>query len=189
VPPFEYLLLFASVILGLAVCELAIGLNRLLSAWGRIRWNTLVPLAAALTFFKLVTQWWRWHDAVGVVAGITFEVYLALLAATALLFMMAAAVFPDGRWDDQPIDLSAHYEGVRRRYWTLFSLHFVVANAITMWLTVSVAHVRVPIADPAYLALPISVSLIFIRNRFWNGLVMAGLCLVYLIQNLGSSLH
>ena len=68
--PFEYLLLFASVVLGLALAELAVGVNRLLRDWDRVKWDWLAPLAAILAFLKIVTQWWIWHGVERFAAGL-----------------------------------------------------------------------------------------------------------------------
>src|SRR4051812_35701119 len=146
--PFEYLLLFAGVILGLAICELAIGLNRLLAAWGRIKWDWLAPLATLLCFLKIVAQWWVWHSAVSLAAGMSYEMYLALLASAALLFMLAAAALP-GTAGDGGVDLRAHYEFVRRRYWTLFTLHFLAAVGVSIWLQVRVEGASLSFTSPA----------------------------------------
>jgi hypothetical protein len=185
--PFEYLLIFAAVILGLAVCELAIGLNRLLAAKGRIKWDWLTPFAALLAFLKIVAQWWAWHAAVPLAAGIDFEMYLAVLASAALLFMLAAAAFP-GTAGDGGADLRAHYELVRRRYWILFTLHFLAASAISIWLQVQVQGASISLASPVYLIAPVGLSLIFIRNLWWHTAALIGLCLVYFLAYFGSTL-
>ena len=185
--PFEYLLIFAAVILGLAVCELAIGLNRLLADWRRIKWDWLAPLAALLCFLKIVIQWWVWHAAVPLAAGISFEMYLAVLASAALLFMLAAAVFP-GTAGDGGADLRAHYEIVRRRYWTLFTLHFLAAAGISAWLQMRVEGASFTFLSPVYLIAPVGLSLIFIRNLWWHTAALVGLCLLYFLAYFGSAL-
>jgi hypothetical protein len=185
--PFEYLLIFAAVILGLAVCELAIALNRLLAAWARIEWDWLAPLAALLCFLKIVVQWWTWQGAGPLAAGISFEMYIAVLASAALLFMLAAAALP-GSGPDGGTDLRAHYESVRRRYWTLFTLHFLTAAGISIWLQMRVEHASLSLASPVYLIAPVGISLIFVRNRWWHTIALIGLCLVYFLAYFGTSL-
>ena len=185
--PFEYLLLFASVILGLAACEIAIGVNRLLGAWERIDWDWLAPLAALLTFLKLVTQWWAWHGAVGLAAGLTFEMYLAVLAGAVLLFMMAAAALPGPVSEEGQIDLRLHYARTRRRFWILFTLHFVIAAGTSIWLQMAIGHARFAFS-PLYLLGLVGAVSIFVRNRLWQGLALAGLCLFYFFQSFGQAL-
>src|SRR3954447_4340061 len=140
--PFDYLLVLASVILGLAACELAVGVNRLLGAWGRVRWDWLAPLAAFLAFLKLVTQWWAWRGAIAMAAGITFEMYLAVLVGAMLMFMLAAAALPTKAGGDESLDLRDHYERVRRRFWTFFTVHFAVAVGTSIWIQMRIEHSR-----------------------------------------------
>ena len=187
-PPFEYLLLLASVILGLAACELAIGCNRLFSVRQQIRWDWLSPLAAVLVFLKLVTQWWAWHDAVSIASGITFEMYLAVLVGAVLLFMMAAAALPSGEVSGDVLDLRVYYATTSRRFWILFTLHFLVAVGTSIWMQAALEHARLPLASPAYLIIPVGVSLTLTRNRLWHTAALVTLCAVYFLQYLGHSL-
>jgi len=70
--PFEYLLILAVVVLGLALSDLAMSVHRLLAAGKRVRWDWLAPLAALVAFLKIVTQWWVWFGAAGIAAHLTF---------------------------------------------------------------------------------------------------------------------
>jgi hypothetical protein len=184
---FEYLLLFASVILGLAACELAIGLNRLLGAWNRVDWDWLAPLAALLVFLKLVTQWWSWHAAAALAAGITFEMYLAVLVGAVLLFMMAAAALPNEADGEASVDLRTHYARVSRRFWALFTIHFVVGMGTSIWMQMRIEHARFAFA-PFYLMVFVGFSLVFVRNRIWHSVALLALCAFYLAQSFGQTL-
>jgi hypothetical protein len=113
--------------------------------------------------------------------------YLAVLASAALLFMLAAAAFP-GTAGDGGADLRAHYMLVRRRYWILFTLHFFVAEAISIWLQVRVGGASISLASPVYLIAPVGLSLVFIRNLWWHTAALIGLCLVYFLAYFGSTL-
>jgi hypothetical protein len=186
--PFDYLLVLASVILGLSACELAVGVNRLLGAWARVKWDWLAPLAATLVFLKLVTQWWTWHGAVAMASGITFEMYLAVLAGAVLLFMLASAALPNAAGGEESFDLRDHYLRVSRRFWTLFTLHFVIAVGTSIWIQMRIEHARFSLVSPAWLILPVALSLIFVRNRIWHGVALAALCLVYLVKFWGTTL-
>jgi hypothetical protein len=185
--PFEFLLLFAAIILGLAVADLAMSLHRLLSAGARVAWDWLAPLAAVIAFLKIVTQWWSWFGVEKIAAGLTWEMFLTVLVGAVLLFLLAAAAFPD----DMPegsIDLRAHWAAVSRRWWILFVIHWVLINAVSIWAQMQIEHARFAMASPAYLVLPVAVSLIFIRNRWWQTLWLVGLAVVYLAQFYGQVL-
>ena len=182
--PFEYLLLFVSVIFGLAISDLGMSLHRLLGAGPRVRWDALAPLAALVAFLKIASQWWSWFSDVSIARGFTWEMFLGLLAGAMMLFLMAAAALPDEAPADATIDLAQHWESVRRRYWILFLGHWLVANAVSIWAQVSIAHARWRFDWPYLLGLVI-LSLILIRNRWWQGLCLAGLVVIYVGQFFG----
>lgn len=147
VSPFEYLLLFAAVILGLAVSELAIASHRLFNASERVRWDWLSPLAAALVFLQIITQWWSWYSAQTFPGGLRFEMFIGVIVGGVLLFLPAAMVLPEVSHGAGPILLASHYERVRRRFWMVFTLHWVVVTAVSAWAKVALggaAHVAVP---------------------------------------------
>ena len=185
--PFEYLLLFAAVILGLAVCDLAVSLHRLLGAGARVKWDWLAPLAALLVFLKIVTQWWSWYGAARIASGLTFEMFLGVLVSVTLLFLMGAAALPDAT-DEPVIDLRTHYEAVSRRYWLLFAIHWTLATVISIWAQVQIAGARLSLASPVYLIVPLALSLAITRQRWWHALCLIGLTALYLGQFFGRAL-
>jgi hypothetical protein len=101
--------------------------------------------------------------------------------------MLAAAAFP-GTAGDGGADLRALYETVRRRYWTLFTLHFFAAAGINIWLQMRLENASLSFASPVYLIAPVGLSLIFIRNRWWHTLALIGLCLLYFFAYFGRTL-
>jgi len=185
--PLEYLLLFAAIILGLAVADLATSLHRLLSAGPRVRWDWLAPLAALVAFLKIVTLWWSWFGIGKLAQGLTWEMFLGFLAGTVLLFLLAAAALPE-EVAEGPIDLRAHYATVQRRYWILFVCGWLLMNVLSLWAQVQILGAHLDLASPAYLVLPVVISLIFVRNRWWHTACLAGLCVVYFGQFFGHAL-
>jgi len=183
--PFEYLLVLASVILGLAVCELAIGLNRLLRAGSRVRWDWAVPLAIFLVFLKIITQWWAWHAAARLGAGLTFEMFVATLVSATLLFLLAATPVPEA--GEGVIDLRAYYAAIMPRFWLLFLLHSLAAMGVALWVLVELAHTR-PSFSPLFLVVALPVALIFLRARWAQAMGLVGFSLFYLFQSAGQTL-
>jgi len=186
--PFEYLLLFVAVILGLAVSDVAISLHRLLSAGRRVRWDWLAPLAALVAFLKIVTQWWSWFGVERLVRAITWEMFLGVLSGSVLLFLLSAAALPDEAPPEAQIDLVAHWRAVSRRYWILFLAHWLVTNAVGAWAQMQIEGAHFSLLQPGYLLGPLILSLVFIRNRAWQTLCFAGLTALYVGQFFGQSL-
>ena len=186
--PFEYLLLFAVIILGLAVCDLAMSLHRLLSAGSRVRWDWIAPLAASVAFLKIVTQWWSWFGVEKLAHGLTWEMFLGVLIATVLLFLLAAAALPDETSHETRIDLRAHWTRVSRRFWTLFLAHWMVLNAVNVWAQMRIEGARWNPLEPAYLLGLVIIASILIRNRWWQTVCLAGFAGLYVLQFLGRTL-
>jgi hypothetical protein len=184
---FEYLLLFAAVILGLAVCDLAVSIHRLLAARGRVRWDWLAPLAALVVFLKIVTQWWTFFNAGPLAKGLTFEMFLGVLVASVLLFLLAADALPD-EVAEGPIDLRSHYASVQRRFWLLFAAQWLLLTAVSTWAQVAIEKARLDLASPAWLVLPVALLLAFWKNRWWHTVGLVGFTLVYLGQYFGQHL-
>jgi hypothetical protein len=177
----------AAVILGLAISDLAMSLHRLLGAGSRVRWDWLAPLAAVLAFLKIVTQWWSWYGAEGIARSLTFGMFIGVLVAAILLFLMAAAALPD-EIAEPVIDLRAYYAGVSRRYWLLFAAHWTLMNAITIWAQIQIEGARLALFSPLYLIVPVALSLAFVRNRWWHTICMVALSGFYLTQLFGRQL-
>jgi hypothetical protein len=185
---FEYLLLFAAVILGLAVSDLAISLHRLLGAGARVKWDWLAPLAAIVAFLKIVTQWWSWRAAEALARGLTFEMFVGELVGMVLLFLLAAASLPDEVPHGEPVDLAAHYALVSRRYWILFLAHWLVLNGVSSWAQMQLTGARFNWLAPAYLLAPLALAMVFIRNRGVHTVVLIGLAALYIGQFFGRAL-
>lgn len=184
--PFEYMLLFAAVILGLAVAELAIGVNRLLRDSAKVRWDWLAPLAAILAFLKTVTQWWTWHGAEELAGGLTFEMFLAVLIGATLVFLIAATPLPEVKEDG--VDLRAHWDRVHKRFWTLFLLHWLLATSVVLWAQVVILHRALNLMTPIMLVLPATLVLIFVRNRIVQAIGLIVYSGLFLWQNFGHTL-
>jgi hypothetical protein len=189
--PFEYLLAFIAVILGLAVSDLATSLHRLLSAGRRVRWDPLAPLAAVVALLKILTQWWSWFGTAQIARGLTFEMFLGIVAGTMMMFLMAAAALPDEPAHAGEIDLATHYQAVRRRFWLLFAGETALMIGVDIWAQIAVAHAHF---DPHALLQPVmaligaAVVLAFVRNRWVHGAALVALIGLYLINSAGRPL-
>lgn len=185
--PFEYLLVLVAVVLGLALSDLAISLNRLLEAGERIKWDWLAPLAAVVSFLKIVTQWWAWFGAVTIAKAITFEIYLGVLASALLLFLLAAAALPD-RIDAAPFDLALYYDRVRGRYWLLFAGEWVLSTTVSIWAQMALEGAKLTTFSPFYLIVPAAVALAFVRIRAVHTAAFIILIAIYVGQLFGHGL-
>jgi hypothetical protein len=185
--PFEYLLLFAAVILGLAISELAIATHRLVSAGARVRWDWLAPLAAIVVFLKIITQWWAWYAAEALPGGLRFEMFIGVVIGGVLLFLLAATALPVAHGPVE-ISLADHYQQVRRRFWLLFAAHWVVVTAVSTWAQVSLVGARYSGPSWGYLVVPAALALAFIRSWWLHGLALLTFTGLYVTQFFGQQL-
>lgn len=183
---FEYLLMFASVILGLAVSDVAISLHRLAVAHHRVRWDVLAPLAALVAFLKIVTQWWTWFSAAGVAKVVTFEMYFAVLTEAVLLFLLAATTLPDEIPADG-IDLKAYWEGARRRFWLLFLVQWTLWAGVNLWIYARMEHAPT-VAWTSYVIAPACLLLLFVRWRPLQAAALIGFTAYYFLKYFGQTL-
>ncbi len=185
--PFEYLLIFAAIILGLAVTDLATSLHRLLGARQRVKWHAQAPLAAILSPLVILVHWWAWYRASTLASGFTFEQYLLVIVSSVLLFLMAAAALPDESHQGI-IDLRLHYESVSRRYWVLFTAHWILVQIVSVWTQVSINHVSLDLASPLWLIVPAGLVLAVTQKRAVHLIGLLGFILLYGLVDSGHTL-
>jgi len=185
--PFEYLLLFVVIILGLAIGDLATSTQRLLTAGKLVKWDWLAPLAGLVAFLLTVSQWWDWFGDERIARNITFPMFLAFLTAAVLLFLVCATALPDD-FGEEAIDLRVFYASNARRFWLLFLAHWASTAGALVWAWISVAHGQLNQAHWAWLTLPIAAPLVFVKNRWWHGVSLVALAIFYVAPHLGQTL-
>jgi hypothetical protein len=117
---FEFSLGLFSVLIGLAVADVATSFHRLVRHQAKVQWDALTLLAA---LFALVISVGMWFDLWGIRHATSvrhFFFYLVLVGAFFILFLIAAASLPDEL--SGSADLRAYYSGNRRYFWTLVTL-------------------------------------------------------------------
>lgn len=117
---FEFALGLFSVLIGLAIADVATSFHRLMRAQPRVRWDPLALLAA---LFAMVITVGMWFDLWGIRNATSvrhFFLYLALVGSFFLLFLIAASSLPDEA--SEGIDLREFYDGNRRYFWSLVTL-------------------------------------------------------------------
>ena len=128
----EYVAAFASIILALAVTDLATSMHRLLRARKRIKWDWL-PLAVALQILLATVQfWWIFFDIWSSSGRFALGEFLPDFLTLLLLFFLASAALPDDVPADG-LDLGAYYLENRTYIWTLFALLVVSTTASSIF--------------------------------------------------------
>jgi len=167
---FEYTSVLASIIVGYALADMLRGLQLLLKARKKVRWDWAVPLLAALVALSLIQVWWfQYRPESG---PITIGAFLPGLIQLVLLALLASAVFPDDV-PDQGIDLRVYYTENAPFLWTVYAVALV-------WLmgtdVVTRARAGVPFVNIALnqvaemIVLALMVSLALMKRRWWHAI-------------------
>lgn len=174
--PYEYVLVLASIIIGLGIADLLSSVQRLLRARARVRWDWAIPATALATLMINMMIWWSLYAPAE--KPVTIGGFLPDLVQLILLFLLTCAVLPDEVPADG-IGLRAYHDENRAYIWTLFcavlgwgTLCAIVEGAWHRDLAGAIGQ-RLP--DLAVLAL--MASMIFVRARWWHAIVLALLLL------------
>lgn len=187
--PFEFFFSFYGLILGLSVVEIVNGFAKSLRARKRIRLGYCTPLLALFVLLDLIQFWsdtWTRHQDIQVNAA----VLTVALAIAATYYLAASLVFPERfeEWETVDDYFDAHKRPV-------FVASFA-ANSLAVFVLPLLAgqpEVVREYLSPAgliFLAAWITpmVAICFIRDRRINAVLLALLCLVYLVATFGQAI-
>lgn len=118
--PFDYAVGLVSIIVGLALADLATSLHKLLRHRHSVKWDGRVLLSVAFVLIKITGMWFAVWSIRSVAAVLWFPFYLSMFFEFMVLFLVCAACLPDE--PGESLDLSAFYASNRRYLWSLFAL-------------------------------------------------------------------
>jgi hypothetical protein len=117
---FDYAMGLVSIVVGIALSDLAVSFHKLFRNKRAISWDARPLLAAALTFVVLFSMWFDIWAVHGRPEILSYPFLLSIIVELVLLFLMATAVLPD-----EPLstpDLAIFYNENARSIWTFFLL-------------------------------------------------------------------
>jgi len=129
---FEYAMGLFSVLIGLAVVDVATSFHRLARVRRAITWDPLTLIVALYTLCMAVYMWFDLWGVRHFSAARQFPTYLSLVALFFVLYLAAAASLPDEA--NETTSLRAYYEGNRRYFWTLVTLFQALYTAFGFFL-------------------------------------------------------
>lgn len=116
---FEYLTVFVSIILGLGMTYLILGIGKLLSQKRNISFYWIHHLQIVSTFLIILNTWWITYSWVGI-ETLNFFHYLFLMCTPLIVVLASSLLFPiqmkEGR------SLKEHYFSIYQPYYILVSL-------------------------------------------------------------------
>lgn len=91
----DYVGVFVSIILGIAVSDLMMSAHRLFRARRRVEWHWVSPLLALYMLLQVIATWWATFNWYRKLAEFTIGAFLPDVAMFVVLFLATAAVLPD----------------------------------------------------------------------------------------------
>ncbi|OAN99756.1 hypothetical protein A8B75_19275 [Sphingomonadales bacterium EhC05] len=117
----EYIILFSSILIGLAIADLSLSLHKMLRYRKRIRWNLIVPTLGFVILCSTLNLWWSVYQKYSALESISFVEFLPQVLILVTFFLLSASVFPDEK-PEEGFDLQDFYIENRAQFWGLFSL-------------------------------------------------------------------
>jgi len=117
---FEYALGLFSVLIGLAIADIATSFHRLVRSRAAVIWDPLTLLAALYALLIAIGMWFDLWGVRNVAAARHFFFYLIMVALLFIVFLIAAASLPDD--SESGRDLTEFYSRNRRYFWMLITL-------------------------------------------------------------------
>jgi hypothetical protein len=178
----EYLAVFASIILGLAVGDMALSLHRLISAGRAVRWDWLSPSLALFVLLNLLGTWWASFGWYRSSPNLSVVGFLPDVAIFILVYLSAAAVLPD-EVPPEGIDLRTFYFA-RARYFWIVQLLIVACVILFVGPRYAPEGWRAVVANQTANLLSIPVLLLLAFNRRpWLHRILVPMFLIYAVSN------
>src|SRR5688572_18694291 len=117
---FSYLAAFITIVVAIAVGDLAMSLHRLLRARRRVAWRPLPLLAALFVLLALLTLFFELWTLTRLEA-LSYYALVWMLVPPLLTFLAASAVLPD-EVPPEGLDLDAFYFAERRYLYAVLAL-------------------------------------------------------------------
>jgi hypothetical protein len=172
----DYLSTFVSIVLGVALADLATSLHRLLRARSLVRWDFLAPMAAFGAMLVIVMGWWELYD--NFAGRVALGRFLMVLLSLLLLFLLAASALPD-EVPAEGIDLRAYYLDNRTYFWGIFAL-FLLSTIVTDIRDAGAGGWRAILLEARFkvLFMPLACWLMWTRQPLVHGAVLVAMMLV-----------
>jgi len=179
---FEYALGLFSVLVGLAIADIATSFHRLVRSRQAVTWDPLTLLGALYALLTAIGMWFDLWGVRDVASARHFFFYLIMVADLFIVFLIAAASLPDDA--DSGRDLREFYAGNRRYFWgliALFQLGYILLGLYFAGGLLSNAprYYRFAFATQMSVLFLVPVALVLFRSRTLH---YCGLALLFATQ-------
>ncbi|NGP89507.1 hypothetical protein [Fodinibius halophilus] len=188
--PFEYIFPLVSVIIGLAVADLAKSVHRLLRNRKKVYWDWLPLTTALLVLLTVLNVWWGFYSLRDETYYQNLIGFIPLVTQLILLFFVSAAVLPD-KIQKEGLNLQRFYKKNSPYFWSLYAAFiFVIITQQSIYLIIAGIDPLTSIIDqiPNILIFSVFICLVFIRSRLFHAVVVIALFLLFITKWAGMNL-
>jgi len=174
--PFEYVVVLVSLILGLGIAQILIGVSNSISNYQTVKFSLPHSLLILIVFITQIQEWWVDYQYSKIIDVWTLAVVLCLVIYPIILFLLATVLFPPGSHQDEKIDLNKYYF----ERWPIFFIGGLLAVITSMWQNVFISKISLMDQLPQWIILfSYVIFLVFrIKNRIAH-IVYLGLQLIF----------
>jgi hypothetical protein len=159
---FEYALGLFTILIGLAIADIALSVHRLVRQGQRVRWDALALMATLYAFLIAVGMWFDLWSIRGVAETRNYYFYLSIVGELFVVFLLAAASLPDDA--KAGADLRHYYQENRRYFWSLVLLFQLSYYSHYTYFAITRPHPTVT-HDAVIGAAVIGIAIIMLRVR------------------------
>lgn len=184
---FEFLTVFVSIILGLGMAYLILGVGKILSRRDYYRFYWLHFMQIINTYLLILNSWWITYSWMGM-KGLTFLHFLFIMCSPCVIVLASSLLFPSEE-EQNIINLKDHYFSNSRTFYILFSLFYPLDFVDT--ILKGTQHLEA--LGSFYVILnivsfAIVLSAAFYRKPFYHGLVQSFIIIRLLVAKLAFNL-
>lgn len=188
--PFDYFMIFVTIIIALAIESVAKDVDTLIAARARVRWHWMAPVTALNSVLLTLSQFFLFWE---LRTHSPFNNYLRALpplATMLTLFLAASAALPS-EVPPEGLDLKQWYFGNRVRYWGLTIVLmgcFIVTNSVAYFSHMVPGPQALTFSVEAAITAILAASLIWSQAAWWHGIVIVLFLVTGLAGNAGLTL-
>lgn len=159
--PFEYIVVLASLILGLGIAQILTGVADIVSNLRNVKLSLPHGLLVVVVFLIHIQEWWFNYQYSIDVKEWTLAVVLAVIVFPILLFLQARMLFPTG--------LRSHEADLNEYYFDQWPLLFVVGmSTVLVSIMQNIFLSGIGIGDQLHLVAYALIYLFFVMFRVKN---------------------
>ena len=161
--PFEYVVVLTSLILGLGIAQILMGVSDIISHWKQIKFSLPLNVYILVIFLIHIQEWWINYQYSKELMAWTLPVVLSILVFPIVLFLQARMLFPTGSRSHET-DMDAYFKDQWRWLYSLGLITVLISICHNLYLSHS------PLIDQFHLAIYALVYFYFIVLNVKNHL-------------------